>query len=192
MNVFNRLYEFLKSGLHPKKGVKIHPTAIVYENVILEDGVEIGAYSVIGAPAEVKDQSNRDSLGKVYIGENTIIREHVTIHSSRHKSGVTYIGYDCYIQAHAHIGHDCNIKNNSIVACFACLGGHTELEEHTNVALHAVTHPRTVIRKGTILGANSFAKGVLDKWSVYVGNPAKRIKPNNRLREKLHLVKLDE
>ena len=171
------------------KSVKIHPTAIIYDNVVICDNVEIGAYSVIGAPAEIKGQE-RQSLGTVYIGSNTIITEHVTIHSPRQSHSRTEIGYNCFIQAHSHIGHDVLLHNYVTVACYACLGGHTVVHDYANLALHTVTHPRSIIGEGTILGCNSFAKGQLSKWSVYVGSPAKRIKANNHLRKKLNLAQL--
>jgi UDP-N-acetylglucosamine acyltransferase len=154
--------------------------------VQLGKGVEVGAYSVIGGAAEIKKQRQLRH-GKVIIESKTIIREHVTIHSSRNRHGTTYIGKGCYIQAHAHIGHDCQIGDNVIIACYACVGGHTLINDHANLALHTVTHPRTYIKEGTILGCNSFAKGILEPWSVYVGSPAKRIKANNHLRRKLGL-----
>ena len=179
MKLIHRLYWRLR-------GVKIHRTAIVYDNVILNKGVEIGAYSVIGGAAEIKTQK-QIPLGIVYIGEGTIIREHVTIHSPRSNNSSTYIGDKCYIQAHSHIGHDSQIGDNVTIACYACIGGHTELEDHVNMALHTVTHPHTRISEGTIVGCNSFAKGELEVWSVYVGTPAKRIKANNYLRRKLGL-----
>ena len=181
---------FKRKNTHPKS-VKIHPTAIVYNNVVLGESVEIGAYSVIGAPAEIKGKK-QEVKGMVYIGHNTVIREHVTIHSPRSTHGETHIGVQCYIQAHAHIGHDCAIEDHCTIACFACLGGHSMIKNNANIALHAVTHPRTIVGEGTILGCNSFAKGCLSKWSVYVGSPAKRIKANNHLRKKLNLAPLDE
>lgn len=168
---------------------KIHKSAIIHSNVELGEHVEIGAYSVIGGAAEIKNQP-QTPLGTVYIGEGTIIREHVTIHSPREYNGYTYIGNKCYIQAHSYIGHDSKIGNDVTIACYACIGGHTELKDYVNMALHTVSHPRTIIEEGTILGCNSFAKGVLDPWSVYVGNPAKRIKANNYLRKKLGLIEI--
>lgn len=165
---------------------KIHKTAIIHKSVCLDYGVEIGAYSVIGGAAEIKGKEQK-SVGHIYIGDGTVIREHVTIHSPTSKSGCTYIGESCYIQAHSHIGHDSQIGNNVTIACYACIGGHSQLESYVNMALHSVSHPRTRVGEGTIVGCNSFAKGELESWSVYVGNPAKRIKPNNYLREKLGL-----
>lgn len=184
---FTKILNILKHKNH-----KIHHTAIIYPNVILGSNVEIGAYSVIGAPAEIKGQDNSKPLGKVYIGKNTIIREYVTIHSSRKAHGKTYISHSCYIQAHSHIGHDSTVHNNATIACYACLGGHTIMHPFSNLGLHTVTHPRTEIGYGTIIGCNGFAKGKLGHWSVYVGSPAKRIKWNNYLRRKLKLRELEE
>ena len=53
------------------------------------------------------------------------------------------------------------------------------------MGLHSVTHQRSTIYKGTMLGANAFAKGELEEWSIYVGTPAKRIASNNYLINKL-------
>jgi len=175
--------------IYDMNSYRIHPTAVIYDNVVLGDNVSIGPYSVIGGPAEVKTLP-QDIRGQVYINSGTVIREHVTIHGSRSDDGATIIGNNCYIQAHAHIGHDAILHDNVTLSCYACVGGHAELHEHSNLALHAVTHPRCIIGKGTIVGCNSFAKGELKEWSVYAGNPAKWIKVNNYLREKLGLKPL--
>lgn len=189
MSIFSKLFEFIKFERSKKNN--IHPTAIVYPNVILGDNVYIGAYSVIGAPAEVKGLGLKP-MGLVYIGDKTIIREHVTIHSPRTRHGKTMIGHSCFIQSHSHIGHDCVVNSNSTIACYACLGGHTILDQRANMGLHSVTHPRAKIGEGTIVGCNSFVKGEALDWSVYVGSPAKRIKANNHLRNKLNLPLINE
>jgi len=165
----------------------IHDYAFVHPNVVIGKNVTIGAYSVIGTEAEIKADIKDNSCpgGRVIIGDNTVIREHVTIHASRHPNEWTIIGNDCYIQAKAHIGHDAHLSDNVTLACFACVGGHSRLHEYVNMGLHSVTHQGTTIYKGTMLGANAFAKGILEAWSVYVGTPAKRIKSNDYLIEKL-------
>jgi len=167
----------------------IHHTAIIYDNVDVGNNVVIGAYSVIGSPAESKGADNVNPKGKVVIGDGTVIREHVTIHSPVSDEGVTSVGKECYIQAHSHIGHDSKIGDFVTIACYACIGGHSILEDHVNIALHAVTHQRTTVKTGTIVGACGFVKGVIDGWGVYVGVPAKRIKDNTYLMDKLGLTK---
>lgn len=166
----------------------IHPTAIITDNVEIGKNVIIGAYSVIGTPAECKYRDNKTPSGKVYIGDNTIIREHVTIHAPEHQHGITFIGNNCYIQAHSHIGHDTQLGNHVTIACYGCIGGYNIIHSYCNVGLHAVTHQRTTVKKGTILGANSFSKGVIDEYGVYVGIPSKRIKDNQYILNKLGIT----
>ena len=64
--------------------MKIHPTAIISPDAKLEDGVEIGPYSVIGA--------------YVKIGKNTIIGPHTVIED------LTEIGEGCHIHQFCSIG----------------------------------------------------------------------------------------
>lgn len=64
--------------------MKIHPTAIIAPDAQMEEGVEIGAYSIIGAD--------------VKIGKNTIIGPHAVI------DDFTHIGEGCHIFQFASIG----------------------------------------------------------------------------------------
>lgn len=63
---------------------KIHPTAIVDKNAVLHDGVEVGAYAIIGSD--------------VVLGENTIVGNHTNV------VGATTIGKNNHIFQFASIG----------------------------------------------------------------------------------------
>src|SRR3990167_217914 len=63
---------------------KIHPTAVIQDGAQIEEGVEIGPYSIIG-----KD---------VTIGKGTIVSSHAVI------EGWTTIGTDCKIHQFVSIG----------------------------------------------------------------------------------------
>ena len=169
----------------------IHPTAVIYPNVLIGENVTIGAFTVIGSPAEVKGGDNIEPVGKVIIGHGTTIREHVTIHSPSDQFGTTKIGANCYIQAHSHIGHDSRIGDNVTLACYACVGGHNYINDYANFGLHAVTHQRTTVGRGCMLGAGAFGKGELEAWTIYTGVPAKKLKPNQYLIDKLGIKEND-
>jgi len=64
--------------------MKIHPTAIIAPDSILEEGVEIGPYSIIGSD--------------VKIGKNTVIGPHTVI------DDYTHIGENCHIFQFCSIG----------------------------------------------------------------------------------------
>lgn len=156
--------------------MEIHPTAIIYPNVIIKENVKIGPYCIIGSPPEWKGHE-KDNKG-VIIDEGTIITGMVTIDGG----GLypTYIGKNCYIMKHAHVGHDCIIEDNVTISCGAKVGGHTIIGHHTNIGLNAVIHQKLKVPEGCMLGMGAVItkKLIMQPYSKYVGNPAKYLSPN--------------
>lgn len=171
----------------------IHPTAIIGDNVILGDNNYIGAYCIIGDPAEhkkyweyeeqIKDygtlkiiQRGQIKRGLVTIGNNNIVTGLVTIDAGT--EAITTIGDNCFIMKHAHIGHDCLIYSNVTISCGAKIGGHSVIKEYSNIGLNAVLHQFTIIERGCMIGASAFIKGATEEFSKYAGVPAKKIGTN--------------
>lgn len=150
----------------------IHPTAIIGDNVILGDNNYIGAYCIIGDPAEHKKHWDKPK-GKVYIGDNNIITGLVTIDAGTETR--TIIANGCFIMKHAHIGHDCWIMNNVTISCGAKIGGHSVVKEYSNIGLNAVLHQFTTIQRGCMIGASAFIKGATEEFTKYAGVPARKI-----------------
>jgi UDP-N-acetylglucosamine acyltransferase len=153
----------------------IHPTAIIGDNVILGDNNYIGAYCIIGDQAEHKKYWNKD-LGKVLIGNNNIITGLVTIDAGTEQ--ITYIGDNCFIMKHSHIGHDCKINDNVTISCGAKIGGHSIIDKYSNIGLNAVLHQFSIINKGCMIGASAFFKGESESFTKYAGVPARKIGTN--------------
>jgi UDP-N-acetylglucosamine acyltransferase len=153
----------------------IHPTAIIGDNVILGDNNYIGAFCIIGDPAEHKKYWNQEK-GKVIIGNNNIVTGLVTIDAGTEVP--TIIEDGCFIMKHAHIGHDCRIMNNVTISCGAKIGGHSIIGEGSNIGLNAVLHQFSIIKRGCMIGASAFFKGESEPEMKYAGVPAKYLSPN--------------
>ena len=153
----------------------IHPTAIIGDNVILGDNNYIGAYCIIGDPAEHKKFWGKPK-GKVIIGDNNIITGLVTIDAGTEYE--TIIQSNCFIMKHAHIGHDCWIGSNVTISCGAKIGGHSVIKQYSNIGLNAVLHQFSIIEQGCMIGASAFFKGTSKEFSKYAGVPAKYLSPN--------------
>jgi UDP-N-acetylglucosamine acyltransferase len=153
----------------------IHPTAIIGENVTLGDNNYIGAYCIIGDPAEHKKYWDK-SKGKVIIGNNNIITGLVTIDAGT--EDVTIISNNCYIMKHAHIGHDCQIHDNVTISCGAKIGGHSRIRSNSNIGLNAVLHQFSIINEGCMIGASAFFKGESESFTKYAGVPARKLGEN--------------
>jgi UDP-N-acetylglucosamine acyltransferase len=153
----------------------IHPTAIIGDNVILGDNNYIGAFCIIGDPAEHKKYWGQEK-GKVIIGNNNIVTGLVTIDAGTEVP--TIIEDGCFIMKHAHIGHDCRIMNNVTISCGAKIGGHSIVGEGSNIGLNAVLHQFSVIKKGCMIGASAFFKGESEVEMKYAGVPARKLGSN--------------
>ena len=157
----------------------IHPTAIIGDNVILGDNNYIGAYCIIGDPAEHKKfwgVENGDTKCKVIIGNNNIVTGLVTIDAGTEYD--TIIGNNCFFLKHCHIGHDCWIGSNVTISCGAKIGGHSTIKPNSNIGLNAVLHQFSEIEEGCMIGASAFFKGESEPYSKYAGVPAKKIGEN--------------
>lgn len=153
----------------------IHPTAIIGDNVILGDNNYIGAYCIIGEKAEHKAFWDKPT-GKVWIGNNNVITGLVTIDAGTVDE--TFIANNCFIMKHAHIGHDCRILSGVTISCGAKIGGHSIIEQKSNIGLNAVLHQFSHIKEGCMIGASAFFKGESEPFTKYAGVPAKRIGEN--------------
>lgn len=156
----------------------IHPSAVIYDNVTIEEDVYIGAYCIIGAPPEWK---GREHEGKgVIIKKGARLTGFVSVDAGAERT--TVIGENCYLMKHSHVGHDAVLGNNVVLSCGAKIGGHSIIGEGTNIGLNAVIHQKLSIPEGCMIGASAFVgkKSVLKPKHKYVGVPVKEIGKNER------------
>src|SRR5438270_3914736 len=124
------------ASIHPNarlgNEVKVDPFAVIHDRVTIGDGTHImsGAvilpYSTIGKGCRIfpgavigaipQDLKFVGEETTVEIGDNTTIRECVTINRGTKDKWKTAIGNNCLIMAYAHIAHDCILGNNVILA----------------------------------------------------------------------------
>jgi len=108
----------------------IHAHAIVTKHAILGDGVVVHPFAVVGGePQYLKFDPATPSF--VRIGAGTVIREHCTINRSIYAGKETVIGARCFLMANAHVGHDCVVEDDVVLANNAMLGGHATIGRYT-------------------------------------------------------------
>ena len=157
----------------------IHPTAVIYPNVKIGKDVYIGAYCIIGAPAESKAHWNEIGKG-VLIGDGAIINGHCTIDSGTEIP--TRIGAKTFIMKGVHIGHDAYVQDGATLSPHVVIGGHSIVGENTNMGIASVVHQRVTIPSGCMIGMNSTItkKTVMEENNCYIGNPARWLRQNIR------------
>lgn len=153
-------------------GNNIHKTAIIYPNVKLGTGNTIGPYCVIGGNGEIRGVKQTDFKGSVWIGNNNVISEHVTIQRP-FENKKTIVGHGNLIMAHVHIGHDATISNDCEICTGSVIGGHVVIADRAKIKLNCTVRNRCIIGFDSIVGMGSVVtKNVANGQTVY-GNPAK-------------------
>jgi UDP-N-acetylglucosamine acyltransferase len=157
--------------------VRIAEDVEIGAHVVLEGRVSIGARSRIGHGAVIggvpQDLKYRDgtSVG-VRIGEDTVIREHVTIHRATHPHGDTRIGDHCLIMASSHVAHDCVIGDHVIMINYAALTGHVIVEDRATVGGLTGVHPFARIGAYAYIGGCSKIVQDVPPFIMVDGAPA--------------------
>ena len=157
----------------------IHETAVIYPGVTIGHNVTIGAFCIIGAPAESKRHEGEDGFG-VVIGNNVTIHGHATIDAGAERP--TIIDDGAYIMKTVHIGHDAIIHKNVTISPQAVIGGFVEIHEETNIGMNATIHQRVTIPSKCMVGMSAVItkKTPLEPNTVLVGNPARITRSNNK------------
>lgn len=121
---FSTIFENVVIG----DGTRIHPNVTIYPGTTIGKNCEIFPGSVIGViPQDLKFEGEETT---VEIGDNTIIRECVTIHRGTKDRWKTSIGKNCLLMTYVHVAHDCQIGDNVILASYVGLAGHNIIEDY--------------------------------------------------------------
>ncbi|MFM9027969.1 MAG: acyl-ACP--UDP-N-acetylglucosamine O-acyltransferase, partial [Bacteroidota bacterium] len=182
--------------MHPDakigKDVRIDPFAVIHDDVLIGDGCHIGSNSVIfpgarignnvqvypGAVISAVPQDLKFAGEKTFtfIGDNTIIREFVTINRGTVAEGKTVVGANNLLMAYVHVAHDCIVGDNCILANGVTLAGHVTIDDHAIIgglsAVHQFVHigSHVMISGGSLVRKDvpPFVKAAHDPLS-YVG-----------------------
>ena len=155
----------------------IHPTAIIYPNVTIEEDVYIGAFCIIGASPEHLLHFGKDTNKGVTIRKGAIIHGHATIDQGIERN--TEIGEGAFIMKAVHVGHDSIIGKNVIVSPHVVVGGHVVIGKDSNIGMGCIIHQRKTIPNHCRIGMGSVVTKTSELWSdgIFVGYPAHYLKP---------------
>lgn len=145
---FSRIYEDVEIGAGTKIGpnVTIYPGARIGKNVTIYPGAVISA-----VPQDLKFNGEYTTT---HIGDNTVIRECVTIHRGTDDKLRTSIGENCLLMCYVHIGHDCSIGNNVIIANSTGISGHVIIEDW------AIVEGMCGVQQFVRIGKHAFVAGM--------------------------------
>ncbi len=159
--------------IHPEakiaQNVVIEPFATIHKDVVIGEGTWIGSNVTImdgarigknckiypGAviSGEPQDLKFEGEITTAEIGDNTTIRECVTINRGTKDRYKTVVGKNCLIQAYSHIAHDCFVGDNCIFSNSSTLAGHITVGDYVVLAGMVAVHQFCTI------GSHAFVAG---------------------------------
>jgi UDP-N-acetylglucosamine acyltransferase len=158
--------------------VKLAAGVVLHQGAVIEGDTTIGArtqvfhYSCVGTiPQDKKYQGEQSRLE---IGDENIIREHVTIHlGTENGGGVTRIGHRNLLMAGVHVGHDCQVGSNCVVANSTGLAGHVVLEDFVTLGGQTGIHQFVRIGAHCMTGGGSKVGKDIPPFTIAQGYPAR-------------------
>ena len=142
--------------------VEIGDETWIGPNVTIMNGARIGKNcrifpgTVISAIPQDLKFDGEDS--QVIIGDNTTIRECVTVNRGTKALGYTKVGNDCLIMATSHIAHDCVIGNNVVIVNGCGIAGHVEIGDYVVMGGLSAVHQFGKIGKHVMISGGTLVR----------------------------------
>ncbi|SOE19595.1 acyl-[acyl-carrier-protein]--UDP-N-acetylglucosamine O-acyltransferase [Spirosomataceae bacterium TFI 002] len=164
----------------------IHPEAKIAQNVVVEPfsviskDVEIGEGTWIGSNVTIMEGARIGKNCKIFpgavisaipqdlkfageyttveIGDNTTIRECVTINRGTTDKYKTVVGANCLIMAYVHIAHDCILGDSVILANCVQLAGHISVGDHVFIGGTSAVHQFVKIGNHAMIAGGSLVR----------------------------------
>ena len=169
---------YIHPGAKIAKNVVVEPFSSIDKNVVIGEGTWIGSNVTIMSGARIgknvsifpgsvisavpQDLKFKGEDTTAVIGDNTTLRECVTINRGTSDRNKTKIGKNCLIMAYSHVAHDCFIGDNCIFSNNSTLAGHVTVGNHVILAGMVAVHQFCAIGNHAFVASNLHTKDSKD------------------------------
>ena len=164
--------------IHPQAkiahNVVIEPFSTIHKNVEIDEGTWIGPNVTIFEGARIgknvkiypgasissvpQDLKYRNEETETFIGDNTVIREYVTISRGTDDKWKTVVGKNCLLMAYVHIAHDCIVGDNCILANAVQMAGHVQVEDYAIIGGSSALHQFVKVGSHVMISGGSLVR----------------------------------
>lgn len=179
--------------VHPD--ARIHPSVVVGPYAVIEADVEVGEDTVLGAhcvlnngtrlgrrnhlytgaviACEPQDNAFKGERSYTIIGDDNLIREYVQIARSTGQDSATVIGDRCHLMSVTHIGHNCRIGSDVVMATQVGLAGHVRVDDGAQLGGQAGLHQFVRVGRLAMVGGQAGLAQEVPPFLLAAGsNPA--------------------
>jgi len=179
------------TSIHPEakigKDVTIEAFVTVSKDVVIGDGTWIGPNAVIMDGARIgnnckifsgaiisgvpQDLKFNGEITTAEIGDNTSVREFVTVNRGTAAKGKTVVGSNCLLQAYSHVAHDCILKDHVILGSYSGLAGEVEVDDYAIVSPYSMVHQFVCIGQHSFIGGGSKVRMDIPPYVIVANEP---------------------
>lgn len=152
-------------------GSVIAARATLERNVRVGQRVRVGSGSILGG--DPQDLKYRGEETWVDIGDDTTIREYVTVNRGTAHSITTTVGRNAFLMTYVHIAHDCHVGDNVIISNSTQLAGHVTVEDRATISGLCAVHQFARIGRHAFIGGCSRVVQDVPPFVRAAGSPIK-------------------
>jgi len=186
-------FAFIQAEVNIEENCWIGPNACVWEGANLSKNVRVFPGAQVSC--EPQDKKYNGEKTKVFIGENTVIRENVTISKGTNATNKTIVGKNCLLMAYVHVAHDCVIGNDCIISNAVQIAGHVQIDDFVVIGgMSAIRQFVQIGKHAMITGGSLVRKDVPPYITVgreplsYIGINAIGLKRRGYSQEKINEI----
>lgn len=161
----------------------VGPKARLGDGVSLVSHVSVAGDTTIGARTRIfpfaaighqpQDLKYRGEPNRLVVGEDCLIREHVTMNpGTEGGGGETVIGPRSVFLTNAHVGHDCRVGEGVILSNNVMLAGHVQVGDFASIGGGAAAHQFVRIGAHAFVGGLAGVEHDLIPFGMALGNRA--------------------
>ena len=161
------------ANIHPdakiSKSAIIEPFATIAADVVIGENVWVGPNACIWDGARIgnnvrifpgaqvscepQDLKFAGEITTTHIGDNTVIREFVTVSRGTSERMDTSVGANTMLMAYSHVAHDCEIGDYCII------GNAVQVAGHVHIGDYAIISGMTAVHQFVNIGAHVMISG---------------------------------
>ena len=153
----------LGDGVRLLSGVSVQGPVVIGRETIVYPGAAIGY-----EPQDYKFKPGAETAG-VVIGEESILREHTTVHAATKTDVPTRVGDRVMMMVGSHAGHDAVVGNDVILVNNALLAGHTQVHDRVILSGGAMLHQFCRVGYGVMCSGGSILSNDVPPFCMTAG-----------------------
>lgn len=150
-------YSVIKGSVTVGAGTQVFEHSVLQGATVIGRNCKIGPGAYVGMdPQHLRFVADENAPSWLFVGDDVICREGTRIHRSTKpgREHATTIGDRCFLMGASHVGHDCVLAEDVVLADAVLLGGHCQIGPKSFMGGGATIHQFVKIGRLCIIAGN--------------------------------------